>query len=362
MAVRIARRTLATSFGELEQTMWQRSAKAYKETFAKVTSQAANALLDGAAVPRTAAAAVRTVMTVAPAKFGFHNEAAKPTPRQAMADDAVALLPDPTKIRVLDVATGTGLMAAAAAERGATEVVGVDTSQAMLDLCQPIADAHPGVVSFVLGDAEKLPAADASFDSVILGFVLLHLPDPSKALKEVFRVLKPGGKVSYSVWQSPDQGNKAFALILDAIASHGDANKELPGAPLPFFHFADPRNAESALAAAGFSASSVEVTTIPSVVALTEADDLFETFASATARTRALIEMQTPEQVAAIRKAMAAEIVSKYGGATYQGVQRSTSWLPAVVGTDEPLADGSPSGRAPYQVPMPCVVASASKT
>jgi len=355
------RRNLSSSFAELEQSMWQRSAVAYSTTFANVTVQAANALLDGAAVPRTSAAAIRNVMTVAPARFGKHNEAAKPAPRQSMADETVAMLPDPTRVRVLDVATGTGLMAAAAAMRGATDVVGVDTSKAMIDLCKPVADAHPGVLSFVLGDAEKLPVADASFDSVILGFCLLHLPDPSKALKEAFRVLKPGGKIAYSVWQSPDKGNRAFGLILDAITKHGDAAKELPGAPLPFFHFADEANASGALAAAGFAADSIEVLTVPSVAALAHEDDLFTMFASATARTRALLEMQTPEQLEAIRSGMAAEITATYEGAIYQGVRRSTSWLPTVPGTDEPLSDGRPSGRTPWQVPMPCVVASAQK-
>jgi len=207
----------ALAFGELERTMWQRSAAAYADSFAKVTVQAANALLDGAAVLLTPAAAMEKVMTVAPAKVGAHNEAAVPAPRQRTAADSVALLPAPTKMRVLDVATGTGLIAAAAAERGASEVVGVDMSQAMLDLCAPVAQAHPGVVTFVLGDAEQLPLPDASFDAVILGFVLLHLPEPAKALSEAFRVLKPGGKVAYSVWEPPERGNAAFQMLLGAI-------------------------------------------------------------------------------------------------------------------------------------------------
>lgn len=139
-----------------------------------------------------------------PASFKIHNEAARPSPRQAMPEEAIAALPDPTPIAVLDVATGTGTIAAAAVARGATSVVGVDTSQAMIELCAPLAAAHPGSLSFKLGDAEALPAPDASFDSVMLGFALLHLPDPTKALSEAFRVLKPGGSVAFSVWESPE--------------------------------------------------------------------------------------------------------------------------------------------------------------
>ena len=219
-----------------------------------------------------------------------------------------------------------------AAERGATEVIGVDTSQAMIDLCAPVAAAYPGVASFSIGDAEKLPVDDNSFDSVVLGFVLLHLPSPAKALSEAFRVCKPGGKVSFSVWQTPEKGNLAFKMILDAIAKHGDPNVQLPGAPLPFFHFADEQNASTALAAAGFSASSVEVATIPCVAALESSADLFHMFKGATARTRALLEMQTAEQLKAIEEAMSIEVESAFTGANYGGVPRATSWLPAVPG------------------------------
>ena len=351
--------TAATSFSELEQTMWQKSAATYADTFAKVTVQAADALLDGAGVPRTNAALVKNVMTVSPAGFKIHNEAAKPAPRAPMPEGLA--LPDTTPFKVLDVATGTGLIVEKAAERGATEVVGVDTAQAMIDLCAPVAAAYPGVASFSIGDAEKLPVDDNSFDSVVLGFVLLHLPSPAKALSEAFRVCKPGGKVSFSVWQTPEKGNLAFKMILDAIAKHGDPNVQLPGAPLPFFHFADEQNASTALAAAGFSASSVEVATIPCVAALESSADLFHMFKGATARTRALLEMQTAEQLKAIEEAMSIEVESAFTGANYGGVPRATSWLPAVPGADALLFDGRPTGRIYYQVPMPCVVASATK-
>ena len=70
--------------------------------------------------------------------------------------------------------------------------------------------------------------------------------------------------------------------------------------------------------------------------------------------------MQTDAQREAIRSAMAAE-VEGFEGAFLDGVSRSTSWLPAVAGTDAPLFDGRPSGRAPWQVPMPAVVATATK-
>jgi len=129
----------------------------------------------------------------------------------------------------------------------------------------------------------------------------------------------------------------------------------------PFFHFADRAQATSALTAAGFAAETVDVRTIPSVAAFREPGELYQMFAAATARTRATLEMQSSEQIQAIQTAMSDAVAGRCKGACYMGSLRSTSWLPSVPGTDAPLFDGRPSGRAPYQVPMPCVVASATK-
>src|SRR5262249_38260483 len=91
------------------------------------------------------------------------------------------------RTRVLDVGTGPGSVAAAAARRGAS-VVAVDFSEAML------AEArrhHPGI-DFRSGDAEALPFEDAVFDAVVMSFGLLHLARPDQALGEAHRVLRPG--------------------------------------------------------------------------------------------------------------------------------------------------------------------------
>ena len=101
---------------------------------------------------------------------------------------------------------------------------------------------------------------------------------------------------------------------------------------------------------------------IPVQCALDSEDDLYQMFATATARTRALLEMNSEEQRQAIRAAMAAEL-TKFQGVWFDGVSRSPSYLSTVgmTGTDAPLSDGRPSGRNACMVPMHCVVASGTK-
>jgi SAM-dependent methyltransferase len=105
--------------------------------------------------------------------------------------------------RVLDVATGTGVVAFQAAGKiGLTgRVVGIDLSDGMLAAAQAKA-TRAGVrdrVEFRKMDAEALQLKDRSFDKVLSLFGLLHFPDPLAALRQMFRVLRPGGKLVIAV-------------------------------------------------------------------------------------------------------------------------------------------------------------------
>ncbi len=95
-------------------------------------------------------------------------------------------------MRIVDVGTGTGLVARAAARitGDATLVVGVDPSPGM------IANAKlPEGVQMVEGCAEDIPFSDASFDFLSMGYALRHISDLSVAFKEFYRVMKPGAKL-----------------------------------------------------------------------------------------------------------------------------------------------------------------------
>jgi ubiquinone/menaquinone biosynthesis C-methylase UbiE len=110
---------------------------------------------------------------------------------------------------VLDVACGTGLVTFRAAEAVAPagEVVATDISQAMVDISRKTAEDR-GVtnVTFERMDAEDLRGlGDASFDAALCGLGLMFMPEPGDALREMLRVLKPGGRAVSAVWGQRDR-------------------------------------------------------------------------------------------------------------------------------------------------------------
>ena len=98
---------------------------------------------------------------------------------------------------ILDVATGTGDLAIALVRTGATRIRGVDISEQMLAVgIKKVADAGlDKLISFNTGDAEHLPFSDASFDVVTVAFGVRNFSDLAMGIREMRRVLKPGGKV-----------------------------------------------------------------------------------------------------------------------------------------------------------------------
>lgn len=100
--------------------------------------------------------------------------------------------------RILDVAAGTGGSTAALAESGA-EVIACDLSEGMIDVGRR---RHPDI-EFVQGDATDLPFESASFDAVTISFGLRNVDDTEKALREMARVVKPGGRLVICEFSRP---------------------------------------------------------------------------------------------------------------------------------------------------------------
>lgn len=101
--------------------------------------------------------------------------------------------------RVLDVASGTGMVAAAIVRRRDSSVVALDQSEQMLDRARERLDHDPLLaerITLVAGEAERLPFADAEFDAVTFTYLLRYVDDPPAVLAEIARVVKPGGRVA----------------------------------------------------------------------------------------------------------------------------------------------------------------------
>ena len=220
--------------------------------------------------------------------------------------------------RVLDVATGPGYVAAAAADRGA-DVMGIDFAEAAVAVAR---QQYPGI-GFRTGSAEDLPISDSQFDVVLMNFGLLHIARPEQALAEAHRVLRPGGRIAFTVWADP-QACLGFKIILNAIAEHGNMDVPLPDGP-PFFRFSESAETKRVLIEAGFREPEVKV--IDTQWAMPHADTLFETFLHGAVRTGALLQAQSPESQSAIRQAARDGVLSyKQSGSIHLPMAAVLSW------------------------------------
>ncbi len=242
--------TPGRDFATLERAGWLARAARYDEFTGVLTGQAIDALLDAVGVRRG--------------------------------------------MRLLDVATGTGAIAAAAAARGA-ETIGVDFAPAMVG---EASHRHPQA-RFEAGDAGALPFGDGEFDAVTCAFGMLHFADPDAAVRQAFRVLHAGGRYAFSVWADPSKA-RMLALVLHAIKAHGRLDVELPPAP-PLFRFSDAGECRRVLAAQGFT--DIEVRDLDITLRI-EPARLGSFVIEGTVRAAMLIDAQAPAAREAILRAI----------------------------------------------------------
>lgn len=198
--------------------------------------------------------------------------------------------------RLLDVACGPGFVSEAASARGA-EPVGLDVAAAMVEEAR----RRCPELTFVEGDAQRLPFPDDSFDAVTMNFGILHLSQPELALAEARRVLVPGSRVAFTAWVA--EGNAVAEIVDTAVARHA-IPVELPAGPA-FYRFADVDECRRALDRAGFELDSFQVETIDVVWRVPSPELLFEAELHAGCRTAAVLQAQPAERLEAIRAAMA---------------------------------------------------------
>jgi demethylmenaquinone methyltransferase/2-methoxy-6-polyprenyl-1,4-benzoquinol methylase len=155
--------------------------------------------------------------------------------------------------RVLDVCSGTGDLALAAIEAGG-DVVGLDFSERMLARARRKSDE----VEWVRGDATALPFGDGAFDAVTVGFGIRNLDDLERGLREIARVLRPGGKFGCLEITRPRGPLRPFFRVwFDVLVPL--AGKVLPGGkaytylPASVRRFPGPEDLAAAFAGAGFT-------------------------------------------------------------------------------------------------------------
>lgn len=143
---------------------------------------------------------------------------------------AVAYARKAGSARVLDVATGTGDLALALADGGFREVIGLDFAPAMIEAAEAKRRRRAGV-AFMVGNAMSLPFDDAAFDAVTVSFGLRNMPSYEGALREMGRVIRPGGRLvclEMTPYRTPVLGrifNAYFTQVVPKIGGwlSGDA-------------------------------------------------------------------------------------------------------------------------------------------
>ncbi|MCP5152054.1 MAG: class I SAM-dependent methyltransferase [Ectothiorhodospiraceae bacterium] len=193
--------------------------------------------------------------------------------------------------RVLDLACGTGLLAAGALARGAV-VTGVDLVPAMIDEAR----ARVPAARFETADAERLPYDDGAFDVVVCGFGVLHFPRPELVAVEVHRVLAAGGRFAFSAWRPPEH-SPYLALVGEALRRHGRLDAPLPPGPPPY-RLGNEDAAIALLVDAGFAEP--HTMEVPVIVRLSDATDVLAPLLEGGVRSRKVLEAQTPEALALV--------------------------------------------------------------
>ena len=242
------------AFARWERDAWETRALPYADALIRLTGGAVDALLDAAAVgPRT---------------------------------------------RVLDVATGPGVVALVARDRGA-DVVAVDQSHAMVDVaCAAGLDARQA-------GAEQLPFDDCAFDAVVAGFLLNHLARPAEAVVELVRVCR--GRVALSVWDAPD-ANPALGLFGPVVQSLGMSDVVPPGPQSDLY--ADDDRLLALLGEAGLRDETVERVRWTISV---EPGAWFDDVAAGTPRTGSVLAAASAEARADLRSRYVEVATARYG-------------------------------------------------
>jgi len=158
--------------------------------------------------------------------------------------------------RVLDVCCGSGASAIPAARQVGQEgsVLGIDLAEQLLERARAKASAH-GLpqAEFRLGDMRELGLPDAHFDAVVCVFGIFFVPDMAAALRELWRVTRPGGKLAITTW-GPRWFEPGSTAFWDSVR---DVRPDLYKGFNPWDRISDPRALDALLREAGIEGAEV---------------------------------------------------------------------------------------------------------
>jgi ubiquinone/menaquinone biosynthesis C-methylase UbiE len=224
---------------------------------------------------------------------------------------------------VLDIATGPGEPALAIAEFVGREgkVVGVDVVAEMVEAGRREAGRRKlHNVSFAVAPADALPSETETFDAVVSRFGIMFFPAPVLAVREILRILKPGGRMALAVWHFAER-NPFHYILSRAVERYGDSPSPAEDAP-DAFRYAAPGKLRAVLSEAGATEVSERLLQF-SIRAHVSLEDFWTLRSEMTERLRSALAKLAKEQMAEVKR-QAIEALRAYSG------ERSVS-LPAEV-------------------------------
>ncbi len=197
--------------------------------------------------------------------------------------------------KLLDVASGPGYVAAEAARRG-IDTLGTDITGEMVEEAR----RRFPKAKFEIADAENLNFPDATFDAVTCAFGMLHFPRPGRAVAEAHRVLRPGGRLAFTVWCGPAKA-KVLTLIAEAVQRHAEGAAAPPPGP-GTFTLSDPWILTALMEAAKFADLRIEE--LVCFFAPASPADMFDMMRKSMVRATYVYERQTADVQRRIEQAI----------------------------------------------------------
>lgn len=203
---------------------------------------------------------------------------------------------------VLDVATGPGEPALAIAELVGSEgkVLGIDAVPEMVEAARREAERRRlHNARFAVAQADRLPAEANGVDAVVSRFGIMFFPSPDGAVREMLRVLKPGGRIAFAVWHFAER-NPFHYIVSRAIERYVDSPPPAADAP-DAFRFAEPGKLRAILSEAGAAAVSERLLQF-SIRAQVSLEEFWTLRSEMSERLRSKLAQLTKEQMAEVKR------------------------------------------------------------